>query len=337
MSTVAEVCRWLEQVAPLAQQESYDNAGLIVGDSSAVVKGVLTCLDVTEEVLAEALEKGCNLIVAHHPIVFRGLKRLTGSTYVERCVAMALRNDLALYAIHTNLDNALYRGVNEAIAKRLGLQNTRILAPRPERLRVEIRAKGAVGDRAVEGLLRPYGSLRKQEQLEGDELVHLWVTEVSVSRKGEILSAFRQMDPAYGISFLRMEEEDPFCGAGLLGELAQPMLAEDFLDFLKQRMKTDCVRHTRLPKGKIQSVALCGGAGSFLLGKAMAAAADVFLSADFKYHEFFDADGRILIADIGHYESEQFTIELLRELIAEKFVTFAAHCTEVRTNPVFYR
>ncbi len=337
MSTVAEVCRWLEQLAPLAQQESYDNAGLLTGDASASVSGVLTCLDVTEEVLAEAESKGCNLIIAHHPIIFRGLKSLTGRNYVERCVAMALRKDLAIYAIHTNLDNALYRGVNSAIAERLGLEQTRILAPHPERLRVEVRAGAEVDGKTVERVLQAYGPVREQEQRQNGEVVRLWTADVSVSRKGEVLSAFRQMEPACSIGFLRLEAEDPDCGAGLLGHLPRSMAPEAFLDYLKQRMETDVVRHTRLPKGEIKTVALCGGAGSFLLGRALAAAADVFVSADFKYHEFFDADGRILIADIGHYESEQFTIELLRELIAEKFVTFAAHCTTVRTNPVFYR
>ena len=337
MITISDVCAYLEQIAPLAQQESYDNAGLLIGDASAEVRGVLCCLDITEEVLAEAVETGCNLVVAHHPIIFKGLKRLTGRTYVERCVAMALREGLAVYAIHTNLDNALYRGVNAAIADRLGLLNTRLLAPRQERLRIQLWAPEGADQAAVEQLLKPYAPVWKSEQIRDGASGYLWEAAFSISRKGEILSAFWQMEPA-GLkwSFLRVEEEDSNCGAGLLGELPETMEPGAFLDELKQRMKTDCIRHTHLPKGPIKKVALCGGAGSFLLGKAIAAGADVFISGDFKYHEFFDADGRILIADIGHYESEQFTINLLCELLSEKFVTFAARCTRVRTNPVFY-
>ncbi len=339
-TTVKEVCRWLEQIAPPAQQESYDNAGLLTGDASAPVTGVLTCLDVTEEVLAEAIEAGCNLVVAHHPIIFGGLKRLTGNHYVERCVAMALRNELAIYAIHTNLDNALYRGVNAVIAERLGLTGTRLLAPHPKRLRVEIRAKAGFDAQPVEELLKPYAPISRMEELWDGKPGYVWTARLSISRKGELLAAFRQMDPAYSITFLELDEADPHCGAGLVGSLPEAMPADAFLDHLKQRMQTDCIRHTHLPKGKkegIEKVALCGGAGSFLLPRAIAAGADVFISGDFKYHEFFEADGRILIADIGHYESEQFTIELLRELISEKFVTFAARCTNVRTNPIFYR
>ncbi len=343
MTTISEVCAYLEQIAPLAQQESYDNAGLLIGDASAEVKGALCCLDITEEVLAEAVETGCNLIVAHHPIIFKGLKRLTGRTYVERCVAMALREGLAVYAIHTNLDNALYRGVNAAIADRLGLLNTRILAPRQERLRIQLWAPVDADQAAVEELLKPYAPVWKSEQIRDGVRGYLWEAAFSISRKGEMLSTLRlsllrrgEMEPGLTWSFLRVEEEDPHCGAGLLGELPVPMDAGAFLDELKQRMKTDCIRHTHLPEGPVKKVALCGGAGSFLLGKALAAGADVFISGDFKYHEFFDADGRILIADIGHYESEQFTINLLCELLSEKFVTFAARCTRVRTNPVFY-
>lgn len=335
--TIAEVCAYLEEIAPLEQQESYDNAGLLVGDASAVVQGVLTCLDITEEVLAEALQTGCNLIVAHHPIIFRGLKRLTGSTYVERCVAMALCHNLAIYAIHTNLDNALYRGVNSAIATRLNLINTRILAARTERLRAEVWLSKDTDAKEVEAALSPFGKINRMKQQRAGQQGSLWQVTLSTSRKRELLSAFRQMKTAVEVCFLRLEEEDPSCGAGLIGDLPQGKKADEFLDFLKEQMKTACIRHTHLPKGTIKRVALCGGAGSFLLKRAIAAGADAFISADFKYHEFFDADGRILIADIGHYESEQFTIELLRELLSEKFVTFAVRSTEACTNPVFYR
>lgn len=258
---VKDIIAVLERVAPPHLQETYDNSGLLVGDLETTVTGVLCCLDSTEAVVEEAVRKGCNLIVAHHPIVFRGLKRLNGANYVERTVIRAIRADVAIYAIHTNLDNVHQQGVNAKIAGQLGLQQTRILLPRP-----------GAGD----------------------------------------------------------------VGAGLLGELAHPLAEADFLQLLKCQLHASSVRHTALLGTSVQRVAVCGGSGSFLLSAARQARADVFVTADFKYHEFFDADGQILIADVGHYESEQFTINLLQEIIREKFSTFALHCTELNTNPVFY-
>lgn len=259
--TIKDVVQVLEQIAPPHLQESYDNAGLITGHPDTPLSGVLCCLDSTEAVVEEAVRKNCNLVVAHHPIVFRGLKRFNGSNYVERTVISALRHDVALYAIHTNLDNVYRHGVNEKIAEKIGLLNTRILAPKPG---------------------------------------------------------------------------TPEIGAGLIGELAQPVPEAVFLQHLRQTMQTACVRHTALRGRPVQRVAVCGGAGSFLVADALRAGADVFVSADFKYHEFFDAEERLVIADIGHFESEQFTIELLFNLIREKFPNFALHLTETTTNPVHY-
>ncbi len=258
---IQDIIRVLEAIAPPQLQESYDNSGLLVGDPESDLTGVLFCLDSTESVVEEAVRKGCNLVVAHHPIVFRGLKRLNGATYVERTVMQAIRNGIALYAIHTNLDNVHQQGVNARIAQKLGLRHTRILSPKP-------------------GL-----------------------TDV---------------------------------GAGLLGELPAPMPEAAFLQEVKRAFRTGCVRHTALRHKPIEIVAVCGGSGSFLLADALRAGADAFVTADFKYHEFFDAEHRLIIADVGHYESEQFTIELLYELIHEKFPNFALHLTEVNTNPVFY-
>ena len=258
---IKDIMAVLERVAPPHLQETYDNSGLLVGNLETTVTGILCCLDSTEAVVEEALRKGCNLIVAHHPIVFRGLKRLNGTNYVERTVIRAIQAGVAIYAIHTNLDNVHRQGVNAKIAEKLGLQRTTILAPRS-----------------------------------GSEDV----------------------------------------GAGLLGELASPLAEVNFLQLLKDQLYTACVRHTALLAKPVQRVAVCGGSGSFLLAAARQAGADVFVTADFKYHEFFDADGQILIADVGHYESEQFTIHLLHDIIREKFPTFAVHCTELNTNPVFY-
>lgn len=258
---ISDILNVLEAVAPPHLQESYDNAGLIVGNPEAALKGVLFCLDSTEAVVREAVAKGCNLVVAHHPIVFRGLKRLNGATYIERCVIESIRQDVAIYAIHTNLDNVYRQGVNSKIAERIGLADTRILAPRP--------------------------------------------TDFEI-------------------------------GAGLLGQLPVAMSEESFLLHLKDTLRTPCIRHTALRGKPVRKVAVCGGAGSFLLPDAIRAKADAFVSSDFKYHEFFDAEGKLVVADVGHFESEQFTIELLRDIVQEKFPTFALHLTETITNPVFY-
>ncbi len=263
MSTIKEVTNHLESIAPLNYQESYDNAGLITGDPTWEVSNVLCSLDCTEAVVEEAIQRGCNLVVAHHPIVFKGLKRLNGKNYVERTIIKAIKHDVAIYAIHTNLDNVLYKGVSSKIAEQLGLENISILAPKPEVGKIEI-------------------------------------------------------------------------GAGVIGELPSAMGAEDFLQMLKQNMRAACVRHTQLLERPIKTVAVCGGSGSFLLPTAIARKADAYVTADFKYHEFFDADGHLVIADIGHYESEQFTIDLLHEIISEKFTIFAPLKTSVNTNPVQY-
>jgi len=258
---INDIISILEAIAPPHLQESYDNSGLIVGDPNAEVKGVLFCLDSTEAIVEEAIARGCNLIVAHHPIVFRGLKRFNGANYVERTVIKAIRQQVSIYAIHTNLDNVYKQGVNAKIAERLGLTETRILAPK--------------------------------------------TTDFEI-------------------------------GAGLLGNLPKPLEEAVFLLHVKKMLKTNCIRHTALRGKPVRKVAVCGGSGSFLLPEALRAKVDAFVTADFKYHEFFDAEGKLVIADVGHYESEQFTIELLRDIVQEKFPTFALHLTEKNTNPVFY-
>jgi dinuclear metal center YbgI/SA1388 family protein len=261
-NTIRAVTEAIEQVAPLHYQESYDNAGLIVGHPDTPVTGILFSLDATEAVVAEAVALGCNLVVSHHPIVFRGLKRFNEATYVERTVMAAIRANVALYAAHTNLDSVLRQGVNEKIAQRLGLTDLRILSPK---------------------------------------------------------------SPA-----------TPEVGSGLVGMLSTPTDELSWLQQVKQRMNAGVVRHTALLQRPVTRVAVCGGAGGFLLPAAIQAGADVFITADYKYHEFFDAEGKIVIADIGHYESEQFTIELLKDIVRENFPTFALHLTQVNTNPVKY-
>lgn len=341
---------YLERIAPPMYQEGYDNSGLIVGDPTLEIKGVLICLDSTEAVLEEALTLDCNVIIAHHPIVFKGLKRLNGKNYVERVVMNAIRNDIAIYAIHTNLDNVYHQGVNAKIAEKLGLLNTRILAPKKMVKKIQTYVPPEASDTVRNALFaagaghlpgfenRSHAGLGVgSEGRSGGAEVKLELL-FAASLQGKVIRALQQSHPhtqvPYEIS--SVENSHLEVGSGMIGELSEPAFEKPFLQFVKKAMKAGCVRHTRLRSRKIHTVALCGGAGGFLLPQAKAQGADIFITADYKYHEFFDADGSILIADIGHYESEQYTIELLFDLITTKFSTFAAYSTEVNTNPVKY-
>ena len=263
-TTVRDIYEYLDSIAPFDLQETYDNAGIIVGDPTQEVTGVMLCLDSTEEVIQEAIDRECNLVIAHHPIIFSGIKQIIGANYIQRTLMKAIKNNIAIIAIHTNLDNVLSNGVNEMIAKKLGLISLSILAPKAQE-----------------------------------------ITDAPV-------------------------------GAGIVGKFDDRMPTESFFDLLKDKMQLDIVKHTDICFDEVKKIAICGGSGSFLLDHAKAAGAHVFVTSDYKYHEFFDADGEIIIADIGHYESEQYTIELLYNIISDKFSTFAAHYTQRNTNPVNY-
>ncbi len=336
---ITELTSWLETIAPPMYQEDYDNAGLIVGNPEASVTGILCCLDSTEAVVQEAIEKGCNLIVAHHPIVFKGLKRLTGRTYVERVLLLAIKNDVAIYAIHTNLDNVYHQGVNAKICEKLGLESTRVLSPKKV-----LRRMSVVLPREQEKIIRNlllHNELQEiceteliNHNAEGSELTTRLEAMVPAGLEHKIRALLHRHDlmPEFNTT----DSPSATVGSGMIGELPQPMTEADFLQYLKTTMRSACVRHTARTGNMVRTVAVCGGAGSFLLPTALAQQADVFVTADYKYHEFFDADNKILIADIGHFESEQFTIELLYEIISEKFPNFARYCTNVSTNPVHY-
>ena len=362
--TIQDVTNYLESIAPLQYQESYDNAGLIVGNYKNDVSGVLVCLDSTEKIVDEAIERKCNLIVAHHPIVFSGLKKITGKNYVERTVIKAIKNDIAIYAIHTNLDN-MQNGVNEIIGRKLGLINTQILSPSSNSLRKLItyvpadyveKVRESLFDSGA-GKIGNYdecsfSSLGKGSFRAGADTNafvgekgerHLEVEQkleviYAIDKQSAILSSLSNSHPyevpAYDI--LELQNVNPGIGAGLIGELENGIDEITFLKSLKITMKTDCVRYTDLQGRQIKKVAVCGGSGSFLLKDAIRQKADVFITGDFKYHEFFDAENQIIIADIGHFESEQYTIELLDELLRKKFATFAPCLTEINTNPVKY-
>lgn len=361
---IKDVAASLEVAAPLSYQESYDNAGLLVGDSEAEVSGILVSLDCTEAVVQEAVRKNCNLIVSHHPIIFGGLKRLTGANYVERTVITAIQNNVALYAIHTNLDNVQW-GVNQRIADRLGLIDRQILSPKSGHLRKLVvfcpvdhaeavrgamfsAGAGAIGDysecsfnltgegtfKAAEGSNPFVGNIGERHT---EKEVRIEVIFPSHLQR-TILKAMVQSHPYEEVAhdIYSLVNGDQTVGAGMIGRLPKALSGTDFLAMLKEKMNTPIIRHTQLFDRAIRKVAVCGGSGSFLLSSAKRAGADVFITGDFKYHEFFDAEDEIVIADIGHYESEQFTIDLLVEYLREKFPTFAVHFTEVNTNPINY-
>lgn len=336
---IKDLTSYLEIIAPPVYQEDYDNAGLIVGDPGAELKGVLCCLDSTEAIVDEAIAKGCNFIVAHHPIVFRGLKRLTGRNYVERTVLKAIKNDIAIYAIHTNLDNVYYQGVNAKICEKLGLINTRILAPKKAVRKISV-AVTSDNLKITRNLLLNAGltEISAFEQInytaEGSEEWIKLEALVPLGLEGQVQNVLRKQDLQAEI--FDMHTPNPTIGSGMIGELAKPMAELDFLKHVKNALNTGCVKYTALRDQDVFTVAVCGGAGGFLLPQAIGQEADIFITSDYKYHEFFDADGKIVIADIGHFESEQFTIELLYEIISKKFSNFALHCTEVVTNPVQY-
>jgi dinuclear metal center YbgI/SA1388 family protein len=365
MVLVKDVISAIEDFAPASYQESYDNSGLQVGNPDDTVKSVLLALDVTEAVLDEALALGANMIVAHHPLLFSGLKRISGRTYVERIVQKAIKNDINIYAAHTNLDN-VRNGVNAKIAEKLGLLNTSILAPLAGTLlklftyvplahldivREALFAAGA-GQIAKysecsfntpgTGTFRAAGDANPTIGIAGGarEQVEEIKLEVLLEKHTEsrVLKALFASHPyeevAYELVTIQNSNQD--LGAGMVGYLAEPMDEKSFLASLKQQMKTDCIRHTALFGKNIEKVAICGGSGSFLLKDAIGAGADIFITGDFKYHQFFDAENRIIIADIGHYESEQYTVEIFGEILNKKFPNFAVLVTNTRTNPVKY-
>lgn len=364
MMNIAGVIAPLEALAPPSLQESYDNCGLITGNPLWECTGVLCTLDVTEAVLAVALNRNCNLIVAHHPIIFSGIKKLTGKNEMERTVIAAIKNDLAIYAIHTNLDN-IQNGVNGRMADKLGLINRQVLVPRagvlkklyffvPTAQANEVRqalfeaGAGHIGNYsecsfsvAGQGTYRagpntnPFagepGKLHEEPELRIELVFPAWLQQDLIKT---LIAAHPYEEVAYDI--LTLDNELGTVGSGLLGNLEQPMEKKAFLNLLKSVFGLGLLRHTRGGEGPIQKVALCGGAGSFLRFNALSAGADAYITADLKYHEFFDAEDRLLLCDIGHYESEQFTVDLLTEFLQQKFPTFAVLKSDIKTNPVYY-
>ncbi len=331
---VKDLIQFLEQIAPPIYQESYDNTGLIVGDYEMEISGVITCLDATEAVLEEAIAKGCNIVVAHHPIVFKGIKSITGKNYVERVLLKAIKNNLVIYAIHTNLDNTYHNGVNAKIAAILGLEQTILLSPRSSQKKINIFTNNH-NAQSIIAALNDVGITLVHQQLMVNKQVKL-AYGLPLHHEKIVKQQLAPFSPFIDYEIIDVESTTTNFGSGIVGQLPQAMPPLAFLSYLKERMQLQCIRHTQLSNHPVQKVAICGGAGSFLLPMALAQKADVFITADYKYHDFFDADNKIIIADIGHYESEQFTSNLLNDLISEKFINFASHVTTVSTNPVYY-
>ena len=361
---ISEVIKCLEAYAPLSLQEDYDNAGLLIGSADDECSGIITTLDVTEYVINEAMQKKCNLIVAHHPIIFKGLKKINGKNYVERCVIAAIKNNIAVCAIHTNLDN-IVNGVNQKIAQKLNLQNTKVLFPiegilkklvtfcPPKNAEVVrnalfVEGAGMVGKYSecsfnLEGFgtfkagrgAEPYvGKIGEKHEENEIRIEVIFPGYLQNQIEQSLKKAHPYEEVAYDIYALSNQHND--IGTGLVGDFSEPVSEEDLLSRLKTAFSLEVIRHSAFIHQKITKAAVCGGAGIFLLAAAKASGAGVYITSDVKYHEFFDADNTILLADIGHYESEQFTIDLLADILQQKFPNFAVLKTEIKTNPVNY-
>jgi dinuclear metal center YbgI/SA1388 family protein len=361
---INDIISFLESQAHPSLQEQYDNAGLITGNAAWECTGIICSLDATEEVVKEAMEKKCNLIVAHHPIIFGGLKKINGKNYVEKTVITAIKNDIAVYAVHTNLDNVLH-GVSGKMAAMLGLQNVSVLALKDNTLKklftfapvdkaeqvrnaiftaggghignyseCSFNAEGTGTFKGGEGT-NPYvgeaGKLHQEKEIKIEVIIPAYL-------ESRVVAAMKAAHPYEEVAYeiVSLSNTHQGIGSGVIGELPAALDETQFLTRLKEVFGVPVIRHTALSGKPVKKVALCGGAGSFLISKALAAGADAYITGDLKYHEFFDANSRILLADIGHYESEQFTINLLQEILEQKFPTFAVLKTAVKTNPVHY-
>jgi dinuclear metal center YbgI/SA1388 family protein len=361
---IKDIISYLETEFPLSSQADFDNCGLLFGDVNTNVTSVLISLDCTEEIIEEAIEEGANLVISHHPLIFKGLKKLTGKNYVEKTLIKAIQNNIAIYAIHTNLDHHR-EGVNFEIAHRLGIKNPRILSPIENTLlklsvfvprdhvgKVEralfSAGAGKIGNYeecAFEvsgiGSFKPMedadpfvgkiGSRSKTEECKLDVLI-------DIHQQAKIISSMIEAHPYEEVAYdlVPLQNKNQFEGSGMIGELENPVDAFTFLAQLKQNFHCGVIKHTEILPKNIETVAFCGGSGSFLLSKAIQQSADIFITGDFKYHEFFDAENKLIIADIGHYESEQFTINLLESILSKKFTNFAIHLTGINTNPINY-
>jgi len=361
---IKDIISEIENFAPLALQESYDNSGIQCGDVNENAKGALLCLDVTLDVLAEAQRKKCNLIIAHHPLIFSSIKKLTGANYVEQILITAIKKNITIYACHTNADN-VRMGVNQKIAEKLGLINTKILQPQkgllkklvtfcPTKQAGEVRKAlfkagcGEIGNYdncsynlKGEGTFRanenanPFVGEKNKLHVEPETRIE---TIFESYKESAVIKALYKAHPYEVVAYdiYSLDNKHPGIGSGMIGELPKALDEKVFLTSVKQTFSAGVIKHTALLGKKAKKIAFCGGSGSFLLNNAIAHKADVFITADLKYHQFFDAENKLVIADIGHYETEQFTPEIFYAVIHKKMPKFALHLSKQKTNPVNY-
>ena len=359
-----EIIAPLEKFAPLSLQETYDNSGLLIGEKDQEITGALISLDLTEEVMEEAIAKKCNLIISHHPVIFTGLKSITGKNSTERIIKTAIKNDIGLYAIHTNLDN-VHNGVNDVLCKKLGIVNAKILATKgnlyrklvtfcptneAERVREALFKAGAghIGNYDKCSFnMEGSGTFRGSEETNpfvGNKGELHYEMEIRIETifpvylESEILHSLFEAHPYEEVAYdiYSLENQSNQIGAGKIGELKQATNVEEFFEDIKKITGTGCIRHSRIISKQVKKIAVCGGSGSFLINEAKRAGADVFLTGDVKYHDFFEAGEKMVIADIGHYESEQFAKELIYSVLKENFSNFAVLISETNTNSVNY-
>ena len=364
MILIKDVIACIENFAPPALQESYDNSGVQCGDVTVTATGALLCLDITNDVIKEAISKKCNLIIAHHPLIFSPLKKLTGANYVEQLIIKAIKNDITLYACHTNADNVL-TGVNHKMAQKIGLINTQILQPKrgllkklitfcPDKNAEAVREAlfnagcGQIGNYTdcsfttngngtFKGNENSNPFVGEKNKLHTENEVRIETIFESYKEK-QIIEALLKAHPYEEVAYdiYSLDNKHPQIGSGMVGDLPTEMDEKAFLLQIKDIFDAKSIRFTSFLNKKIKKVALCGGSGSFLVKDAISAKADVFITGDFKYHQFFDAENKLLIADIGHYETEQFTPEIFYEVISKKMPTFAAYLSNLNTNPINY-
>ena len=361
---INQVISHIEEFAPTSYAEDFDNVGLLVGEANTEVTGVLITLDTLEAVVDEAIEKRCNLIVSFHPIIFSGLKKLNGKNYVERTVIKAIQNNIAIYAIHTALDNQ-YKGVNDMIAEKLNLTNRQILIPRKKSIKKlttfvptanseELRnalfeaGAGSIGNYDNCSFnLEGRGSFKPNEEAnptigQKGEVHFEEETQIGLTfpahLESKILRTLFSTHPYEEVAYevTTLDNAHQHLGMGMIGELPEAMAEEDFLKLVKNTFGCGCIRHSELRNKPVQKVAVLGGSGSFAIDNARAAGADIFITADLKYHDFYKAGKNLVLADIGHYESEQFTKNLLHSYLTKKIPNFALILADTNTNPIKY-
>ena len=361
---IKDVTNYIEKLAPLAYAEDFDNVGLLIGNYTTEITGVLVTLDTLEKTVDEAIAKNCNLIVSFHPIIFSGLTKINGNNYVERVVLKAIQNNIAIYATHTALDN-VNNGVSAKMCEVLGLENCQTLIPKKgiikklttyvpienaEKLRTKLFEAGAgnignyeqcsfnfQGTTSYRGNKNSNPTIGEKGEFISEEEIAISVTFIN-NLEGKILQTLFKNHPYEEVAYeiITLDNSYQNIGMGMIGEFQTAMNEHDFLSFVKKTFKTDCVRHSELLGKPIKKVAVLGGSGSFAIKNALRLNADAYISADFKYHEFFKAERKIVLADVGHYESEQFTKNLLIDYLRKKFSTFAITLSEESTNPIYY-